>query len=402
MTLWLILALLTGLVTAALVPALTGRARPAPDRPAAALAVCRAQLAELARDRERGILGEAEAAALGAEIERRMLKAAGRREERGRDWRARPAIAVALTALVPALALALYLALGRPDLAGQPRLAVGAPPDDGPQAVEMAALVQELEQRMAERPQDPVGWRLLAHAQGSLGRWAESAASYAHAVAAGGGDAETLAAWAESLIFAAGGTVSPPAGEVLRRALAADPLEPRARYYQGLAQLQAGRVGEALATWRALSEETAPDAPWAGFLQERIRLAEAIAGPGAPDIGIAEELSPEEREAAIRGMVQRLAERLEREPEDLDGWLRLAHARGVLGQMEERRAALVRASALAPGRADIELELAATEAELGAEGAAKVRLERLLERLPLNAPERPGAEAQLNRLRDRE
>ncbi|HXV22783.1 MAG TPA: c-type cytochrome biogenesis protein CcmI [Alphaproteobacteria bacterium] len=402
MMLWLIVALLTGLVTAALVPSLTGRARPAPGRRAAALAVYRAQLTELDRDRERGILGEAEAAALKAEIERRMLKAAGGPEEQDRHWRARPAGVIAAMVLVPVAALALYLALGHPGLPGKPRPNLGALPVDDSQTMEMAGLVQELEQRMVDRPQDPVGWRLLARSQGSLGRWADSAASYARAVAAGAGDAETLAAWAESVIFAAGGAVSPPAEEILRRTLIADPSQPRARYYQGLAQLQAGRVGQALATWRALSDETAPNAPWARFLQERIRLAEAMAGPGTAEVTALEELSPEERDAAVRGMVQRLANRLEREPEDLDGWLKLAHARGVLGQLEERRRALERAAALAPGRADIELELAATEAELGAEEEAKARLEALLKRLPPDASERPEAEAQLNRLRDRE
>ena len=410
MIFWLVAAAMTGLVAAILVPPLMGRTR-ARSRNRQGLAVYRAHLDELARDRDRGILGEAEAEALRREIERRMLRSGGGEPlPEAKPFEARPALAVAAALLIPAAALALYAWLGQPGLPGQPRLAIAEPPtaDAGsadPQAAEVASLVAQLEARMVERPQDPVGWRLLAHAQGSLGRWAESARSYARAVAAGGLDAETLSAWAEALIFAADGVVSPPAEEVLRRALAADPKQPRARYYQGLARLQAGDAAGSLAIWRPLAAEAPADAAWAGFLAERMRMAEALAsppGPSAEEVAAAEDLAPAEREAAIRAMVQRLADRLEKEPADLEGWLRLAHAYGVLKEGERRRAALERAAALAPERADIQLALAQAEAEAGAGDAAAKRLKSLLDRLPAAAPERAEAAAELNRLGDRD
>ncbi|MCI0430799.1 MAG: c-type cytochrome biogenesis protein CcmI [Rhodospirillales bacterium] len=412
MIFWLAAAVLTGLVAVALVPpltgrALTGRARSRAAARAPALSVYKAQLAELARDRERGVVTETEATALQVEIERRMLKASEASEAEASAWRARPPGVIAAALLVPAAALALYFVLGRPGLPGRAPVTADAQysAQADPQAAEVADLVAELERRMAERPDDPVGWRLLGHAQASLGRWADSAASYARAVAAGGGDAQTLAAWGEALVFAAGGTVSPPAEEVLRRALAADPREPRARYYQGLARLQAGEPQAALALWRGLAAQTPADAPWAGFLEDRIRLAEAMAvpkGPSAEDFTAVAELPPEEQEAAIRGMVERLADRLERKPDDLEGWLRLANAYEVLGEADRRRGALERAAALAPDRVDLQLALADAEAAGGSPEAGVRRLDLLLQGLPPNAPERPAVEAELNRLRDRE
>ena len=407
MIFWLLAAVLTGLVAAVLVPPLIGRARPRPGRGAAGLAVYRAQRAELARDWERGVVTESEAAALRAEIERRMLKAAATPEPDAPTWRARPGVAIAAAMLVPAAALGLYFALGQPGLPGHPRFVFGTQPPaaSDPQAAEVSNLVAQLEQRMTERPEDPVGWRLLGHAQGSLGRWADSAASYARSAAVGGGDAETLALWGEALVFAAGGTVSPAAEEVLRRALAVDPKEPRTRYYQGLMRLQAGDPKGALDLWRGLAAQAPADAPWAEFLAERIRLAETMrapAGPSEEDVAAAADLSPEERDAAIRGMVERLANRLEREPGDLEGWLRLAYAYGVLGEADRRRDALERAAALAPERTDLQLALAEAEVAGGNPEAAAKRLEALVRVLPQDAPERPAAEAELNRLRDKE
>jgi cytochrome c-type biogenesis protein CcmH len=306
--------------------------------------------------------------------------------------------------VLPLAALGLYALLGQPGLRGRPHIEAAAQPaaPNDPQTTEIANLVAQLEQRMAEQPQDPVGWRLLGHAQGGLGRWPESAASYAHAVAAGAHDAATLAEWGEALVFAGGGTVSPPADEVFRRALASDPKEPRARYYEGLAKLQRGDAKGAVALWRELAAQAPADAPWAAFIQDRIRLAEQMAEPSGPseeDVAAASQMSPEEREAAIRAMVDRLASRLEREPTDLEGWLKLARAYDVLGEPARSRGALERAAALAPARADLQLALAQREAANGDRNKAAQRLTDLLSGLNKDAPERPAVEAELNRLR---
>jgi len=55
-------------------------------------------------------------------------------------------------------------------------------------------------------------------------------------------------------------------------------------------------------------------------------------------------MSPEERQVMIRSMVDRLAARLEQDPNDKDGWTRLAHAYDVLGESEKAQAARARAA----------------------------------------------------------
>jgi cytochrome c-type biogenesis protein CcmH len=67
-------------------------------------------------------------------------------------------------------------------------------------------------------------------------------------------------------------------------------------------------------------------------------------GPTARDVAAAQAMAPEERQAMIRSMVDRLAARLEQNPNDKDGWTRLAHAYDVLGETEKAEAARARAA----------------------------------------------------------
>src|SRR3546814_9935238 len=68
--------------------------------------------------------------------------------------------------------------------------------------------------------------------------------------------------------------------------------------------------------------------------------ASGAPGPDQAQVQAAQQMSPEERTAMIRGMVDRLAEKLKAEPDDVDGWLRLARARDVLGDHDAAREAL--------------------------------------------------------------
>ena len=61
-------------------------------------------------------------------------------------------------------------------------------------------------------------------------------------------------------------------------------------------------------------------------------------GPSAEDIAAMENLSEEDRTAAIEGMVESLRARLENDPSDAKGWLQLLRSRKVLGQIEAGKA----------------------------------------------------------------
>ena len=119
MTLWFLFALMTAVAMFAVLWPL-GRDTRTPLRAGSDLAVYRDQLDEVARDRATGLIGEAEAEAARVEVSRRLIAAADaaqpERSKRRRDLRRRAAAVVAL----PAIAAALYLALGSPQLPGEP------------------------------------------------------------------------------------------------------------------------------------------------------------------------------------------------------------------------------------------------------------------------------------------
>ncbi len=382
MTFWLIAAGMTAVAVALLLYPLLVRRAPVRRGEAFDLAVYRDQLAEVERDRKRGLLGEREAAAAKLEIERRILAAANRSEVNAAATPgAGRAVGPTLVAAVPLAAIGLYLVLGAPGLPSAP-FARQPQPDPAPAAIEADAeletVVAQLAKRMAANPADPNGWLLLARSYGTLGRYRDSAEAYAQAIAQGATGAEVHSAHGEALAAAAGGQVTGQALEAFQTALAADPAEPRARFYTGLARAQAGRPEEALAAWVKLEAEAPSDAPWRPALTAQIEQTAAALGldpatlpgraappaasdapgPTAEDMQAAQDMSPAERDAFIRSMIERLAARLRTTPGDLEGWIRLARARRVLGEPDAARDAWERAAALASDRIEIQLDYA--------------------------------------------
>jgi cytochrome c-type biogenesis protein CcmH len=416
MLFWAIAAVLLALAVAAVVYPLlrSGSALTARDR--FDMAVYRQQLAELERDLERGTIDAEQAEAARTEISRRLLAAADRAEaaERSGD-RPQPAnLAATIVAFcLPMGALGLYLGLGAPNqpdqplaearraaspqASQQPNQQAGAPTGaPAGQAGPLDEQVERLRERLLQNPEDLQGWVLLARGLQELGRHDDAVRAYDHALLLNPDNATLLSAKGEAIVLAAQGSVTPDARETFDAALAADAGDPRARYYLALGEAQAGRIRDALDAWVALAEDAPPQAPWLPAVRQRIVAvagdlgidpdsvlpetaaapprAPAMAGGGGQpgptqeDVAAAAEMSAGDRDAMIRGMVQRLADRLEEDPADLAGWVRLARAYSVLGEAEKETDALRRASEQAPE--DVEILTLYARKLRGADGAA--------------------------------
>jgi len=198
-----------------------------------ALALHRAQLAELDRELAEGRLQASEHGAARLEVQRRMLAEAASEDpapERASRW---PLIYALL--LVPAGALALYMVQGQPGMPAQPL---------APRQAEWAQqdlLIDQLKARLAElSPGDPrlyEGYLLLADAEVKRNRLAEASDAWMRALAINF-DPELAARAAEARAESLG-QVDDVSAELFRRALAAAPAD---------------------AEWRSLAEERLKEA----------------------------------------------------------------------------------------------------------------------------------------------
>ncbi|SDF60968.1 cytochrome c-type biogenesis protein CcmH [Limimonas halophila] len=407
---WIAAALMTATVVAVLVtPLVRGglRQRRAADYD---LAVYRDQLAEVERSHAAGLLDDQEAESARTEIGRRILDA-DRRRQGGNASRSAPAwrrmAAVALAVLVPAAALGLYLDLGAPgtpdrplaareDVGGQRGLATA-----GSGSGQLIETARKLQARLRERPEDADAWRRLGEVRMRRERYGEAARALKQALEVGAGPA-TRALYGEALVMAEGGTVTEAAREAFERARAEGGGMPRAAFYLGLHSFQQGEPRAALDIWAKLARRAGSDAPWLGSVKEQMRKAEKRlgiepgstfarvangagqqpAGPTREELQAAREMSPDQRREMIRGMVERLATRLDHNPDDLAGWKRLARSYTVLDKPAKARDALAKAVELAPEDVDLLARYARALQRSGKTAKAIAVSRRMLEIAP--------------------
>lgn len=363
------------------------RAKGARPRAEFDLGVYRDQLTEIERDLERGTVTPTEAETARTEIHRRMLAAAeGEAEKAASDGKASRRVALAVIALIPLAAAAVYTFVGAPGMPDVPHAsraqeiaAAKARDSGGPSrgaAPNVDAMVAGLAERLKREPGDLEGWLMLGRSYMAIERFAEAADAFAKAVELSGNRGDVLTAYAESLIFAHGMTVSADVVKIAESALAKNPADIKARYYRGLGKAQAGDVKGALQDWIDVRRISRPDAPWMEVVNQQIAAAagelkvdpktvppspgiDALAtkaatdsrpassaapkGPDQADVDAAARMTDAERQAFIRSMVERLAERLKENPDDPEGWRRLARAYEVLGEKDKAEDARRRA-----------------------------------------------------------
>lgn len=376
------LALLTAIAIVVLAMPLLRSRRAGAERAQYNATVYRDQLAEIEREVERGALNEQQASAARIEIERRLLSLTTQQDTPAIDSRNLRRAAIALSVVLPLLALGWYFATGRPELPAKPF----AQRDAGEETAQNAArLLDELEKRLQAKPDDLQGWVLLGRTALRVGRFDQAVTALGRAITLAPDRADLLASYAEALILKDQGKIGPRALEALSSALQREPDEPAANYYRGLADLQDGKPKATLERWLALEAKAPVDAPWLEALQAEIaRVAQEAGidpltikpdrkppimpttrGPTAQDVERMAQLAPAEREQAIRSMVDGLEARLKDTPDDIAGWQRLGKARLVLNEPEKAAAAFAEASKRKPDDVALLGDLAEAQLRMG-------------------------------------
>lgn len=173
-------------------------------------------------------------------------------------------------------------------------------------------MIERLAARLESTPGDIEGWRMLGWSYFHTGRYDKAAAAYARAVKLDPSSAELKLSYEEAKA----------------KASESDNLE------------------------RASSSQTEA-------------VARGSDGPSVDKITKSEAMSPGARDAAIRAMVDRLADRLERSPRDVEGWTRLMRSRVVLGERKVAATALRKALEVFKDDAAASSTITAAAVELG-------------------------------------
>jgi len=332
---WAVFALMTG---AAALCVLLPLARARQAQTVADADFYRSELAVIDRDVERGLITAEDARATKAEAARRLLAAdAAARQPASSLWRRRIA-ALASIALIGGVGLGLYGAIGHPNMPDQPLLARQSAP---PEQTDIMTAVAKIETHLKQNPDDGRGHEVIAPIYLRMGRYEDAVKAWASAIRVLGSTPARETALGEAMVFAANGSVTPEARAAFERALALAPDSQQARFYVGLAAAQDGDKEKARGIWSKLIAEAPPGAAWADIVRER------IAGLDAPQAGqqaaqqddprptseagrVIADLPEADRNAAIRGMVDKLSARLAQNGHDGAGWAMLIRAYTVL------------------------------------------------------------------------
>lgn len=348
MNLWFVLALMTvAAVFAVLWP--LGRRYQAQVQ-GSEESVYRDQLAEIDRDLAGGLIAAAEADSARIEISRRLLAAAGSRPPPLQQGSLRRPVAIVALVGLPLLALAFYLPLGSPQLGDFPLASRSRAPDGNQPLVN---LVAQVEAHLEKNPTDGRGWTVLAPVLERLGRYDDAVRAWRNAIAYAGDSAERRADLGEAMMAAAGGVVTSEAKAEFERAVAMNADEVKASFFLGVAAEQDGRPADAVAIWKTMLAKAPADAPWTAMVQAAVARAGGVAPALSDDtMSAAKAMTEADRNAMIRGMVERLATRLKQNGDDVEGWLRLVRAYMVMGERDRAMSARADARQAVGGNAE--------------------------------------------------
>jgi len=191
--------------------------------------------------------------------------------------------------VVPIAGLSLYQVVGTPEAIGNPAIQPqqadhAQQPHNMSGEGDMDALLQQLNQRLAEDPNNPDGWLILGRTLKTQQRFAEAEAALEKANSLIPNTPMIMVELAEARLFASGAPViTDDIKQLLEAALAIDPHQQKGLWLLGIAASEEGDTATAIAHWETLLAQLDPGSPSAQRVSEQIAMARGI--PGMPGMG---------------------------------------------------------------------------------------------------------------------
>ncbi|MFC7065240.1 c-type cytochrome biogenesis protein CcmI [Brucella rhizosphaerae] len=369
MEFWLTAALLTLAATLTVLLPLTRNKQEFLPPEKNDLEVYRDQLREVEADAARGMIDAPSAEQARIEISRRILnaeKASAESVANIRKARSGRMLALAAVLAVPLIAWGVYPLFGAPDTPSMPLAARLA---NSPQNSSVDELIARAEAHLAQNPGDARGWDVLAPIYLRIGRGADAVNAYRSAIRLEGENFQRILGLGEALIAVSGGPITAEAEGLFEKAALLEPEDIRTQYYLAQGEMQDGNADGAIKRLQTVLDKAPDDAPWRKQVEETIARIRGVApqaptyGPTTEDVDAAASMSPEDRQAMVEGMVQRLDESLRENGGDIDGWKRLVRSYMILNRRDDALDALKRGVEALDG--EKRAELTGFAAELG-------------------------------------
>ena len=215
---------------------------------------------------------EAELAHVLRDLESLPPPAAEHQAKRMRGW-----AALALVMILPLSAAGLYGWQQAPLIAALARIAGGEPDARTSLPPEALKMVERLENRLREQPNDAAGWAQLGRSYSVMERLSEAQAAYAKAHALAPDNAEVLSDYAWLVYSDNPHYTEGPAKALYERLLKLDPAHPDALWFLGFSAYNASNFKQAVQYWQRLAALLPPDNPTLPEVQKAIARAQGQA-----------------------------------------------------------------------------------------------------------------------------
>lgn len=374
-TFWLIAAALIVLALALVLPALirSGKNEPVVDRKQQNILIAREKLNDLETEFQRGSLGQQDYEQIKSELEQGLFDDVNESTFTNKEMKKPAWVTAALvTLVVPVATVLIYRQIGDPR-------AINPESMQATGAVNMKAMVAELEGRLAKDPGDTDGWLMLGRTYMAEENYAKAEDTYSKLLKEEPDNADFMLLRADAMAMNAGGKISGEPERLILAALEKDPENSTGLWLAGMAAREKGDKQTALTHWKKLQGLLPAGSEDLASLNQLV--AQLNGEPAIP---------PGQQVPDIASMVKQLEDKLKAEPQNPTGWLMLGRSYMIMKRFEDAVTALEEAVKQNPEEPQALLTLADASA-MNNNGRMSGRPAELVSKVLTMTPDNPKA-----------
>ena len=214
--------------------------------------IAREREAELKHDLKQGLISDAEYDASRRDLEQGLTFDLSPHPEGSESQLPAPFTASIVCALIPILAVGIYLMIGSPNAVNVDSLPLADTTPSSEMQPDVDTMLAQMKEQLKDRPDDVRGWTLLANALMGTARYAEAVEAYRVLISLQPDNPEILIRLADAIAMTQNGVLAGEAEQLITRALALSPDQPQGLWLYGIAAEQRGKFDEALMIFNRL------------------------------------------------------------------------------------------------------------------------------------------------------